>query len=137
MASSTVSPRTNTAAESPSADSVMPPLFSAAIRAAKENWVYRRLRTRLISLPARGFQQPKIGPEWVEVSVRCIDLVGAMKRLLAPLLLGLSLPFAACEKAEISSYRVSKSPSPQVMAAQADNSRPAPAPAPKSAAPAA
>jgi hypothetical protein len=59
-----------------------------------------------------------------------------MKCPLVAALATVSLLFTACEKAEITSYRVTKPGSPQVMAAQADTSRPAPAPAPKSPAPA-
>jgi hypothetical protein len=62
-----------------------------------------------------------------------------MKRSFAALLIGFSLSFTACEKAEITTYRVARQtsgPTPQVMAAQADNSRPAPAPAPKAPTPA-
>lgn len=49
-----------------------------------------------------------------------------MKRPFAVTLLGLPLLLAACEKAEITTYRVPKAATPQVMAAQADKT-PAPA----------
>src|SRR5690349_6376305 len=54
-----------------------------------------------------------------------------MKRPFAAALLGLPLLFAACEKAEITTYRVAKTSGPQVMAAQADTTKTPPPPAPK------
>ncbi len=54
-----------------------------------------------------------------------------MKRPFAVALLGLPLLFSGCEKAEVATYRVPKSPRPQVMAAQADTTKTPPAPAPK------
>src|SRR5690349_18064151 len=72
--------------------------------------------------------RPRYREEWFEVSLQCIDLVCAMKRPFAFALLGLPLLFAACEKAEVKTYRVPKTGGTQVMAAQADNTPPAPTP---------